>query len=99
MKHTVELAQGRKAVVEIPYNKLTANSTAYRQTHNGHACDSKLVMLDCGNGCSNHRRSTNEIQLIIADLEDSYEKEVTEMTARILQLEKESRDSKQAQSA
>lgn len=87
MKQTIELEGNRKAVVEIPYSKLTGNSTAYQQApQNSHCCDSKVVLV----GCNPRGRQNNaEIKTIISELEESYDKDVKQLQDKITEVERE----------
>ena len=61
MKQTIEFSGNKKAVVEIPYSKLTGQSTAYQYQQGNQGdpcCDSKVVLVGCG-GCSGKGRQRN----------------------------------------
>ena len=69
MKQTVELQSGRKATVDIPYNKLNYSAANYRNTREVDSGDSKVILLNCGGGCQSNRRNDNsEIKAIISEL-------------------------------
>ena len=60
MKQTVELESGRKATVDIPFNKFSYNASNYqRNTQDAGGCDSKVVLLNCGGGCKSTKRTDN----------------------------------------
>lgn len=85
MKQTIELEGNRKAVVEIPYSKLTSNSsTPYQQA--SHCCDSKVVLVGCGGCPSKGRQNNAELKAIISELEESYDKDVKQLHDRIDEL-------------
>ena len=54
------MESGRKATVDIPYNKLTYNASNYqRSTREVEGGDSKVILLNCGGGCQSNKRSDN----------------------------------------
>lgn len=84
MKQTISLEGSRKAVVEIPYSKLTSTSNAYqRTTQESNCCDGKVVVLGYGGCPSKNKQSNNEINAILADLEISYDKDIKELKDKI----------------
>jgi hypothetical protein len=65
MKQTIELEGNRKAVVEIPYSKLTAQSTLYKQNQQtSDCCESKIVLLGFGQNCGKGRQSNIQMSAL-----------------------------------
>jgi hypothetical protein len=93
MRQTVELEGGRKATVDIPYSRFAGTGQQFqRMGHEGQCCESKVVLLNYG-GCSGGTRSsTFDMKTVIADLEDSYDRDVSALEQRASRAEKE-RDS------
>ena len=98
MRQTVQLESGRKATVDIPYNKLTYNASNYqRSTREVEGGDSKVILLNCGGGCQSNKRSDNsQIRTIIAELQNAYDGDVKRLEENVLKLEKENNDLKAA---
>lgn len=84
MKQTFVLEGDRKAVVDIPYNKLMGQQPTNQRQESGRCCEKKFVMTG---SCGNKGQDNYELKKWVEELEEAYDTDVKQLKAEIKELE------------